>query len=601
MKYLILLASVIFLAQSCSVAPSMRESARSYDWATYTNFSWQSKIDSAISSYPLLLYPSYEAKGSAGFTVPLFYHMDKKKRADIEVRIKYKTENCNDLYLKLSGISECREVTSVDTFRLSAANTWRVARRSVDIASPLLLGVALEAQGEKPRKKDFPVDPLGSADNSFKPGEYSKIWIDSLDILIDGKYAVEPPSLNNGATASVRELDVIPGNGDDLKSLSFSDKRILAIGESVHGTGTMNDMGVEIIKNRIEHGKCRLVLLEMPLTLSFHINRYLEGDERFKPDSIASSFDKVLFSSSSFVSLMRWIKEYNRHSEEKVSFFGIDRNIYRLQSSIDLFYFFYTLRRGKGDEGLKAICNSLLLSDEKFPFKGADSVLHANHGFKGILTRREAEIMSYCLNAEEEATVDELNRFRGRDSGMYENAKFLMKTMLKKDETTTVYCHLGHANYTSIAGWLGSDMRPFGEYMKGSYGDDYSAVGLLAGGGSYLTWVFPGKMGIRRLQSSSSAGLEYCIERSGISPCYLPMDKLSDADVLKMRYIGNTESKIGQFQWVFPKCMMDGVLFTKNASATNKREEFFKMNLDYHVQTLFALMYLYEKKRKWIP
>ncbi len=77
MKYLILLASVIFLAQSCSVAPSMRESARSYDWATYTNFSWQSKIDSAISSYPLLLYPSYEAKGSAGFTVPLFYHMDK--------------------------------------------------------------------------------------------------------------------------------------------------------------------------------------------------------------------------------------------------------------------------------------------------------------------------------------------------------------------------------------------------------------------------------------------------------------------------------------------------------------------------------------------
>ena len=108
-------------------------------------------------------------------------------------------------------------------------------------------------------------------------------------------------------------------------------------------------------------------------------------------------------------------------------------------------------------------------------------------------------------------------------------------------------------------------------------------------------------MGISRLQSSSSAGLEYCIERSGISPCYLPMDKLSDADVLKMRYIGNTESKIGQFQWVFPKCMMDGVLFTKNASATNKREEFFKMNLDYHVQTLFALMYLYEKKRKWIP
>ena len=83
MKDLILLASVIFLAQSCSVAPSMRESARSYDWATYTNFSWQSKIDSAISSYPLLLYPSYEAKGSAGFTVPLFFIIWIKKSGQI--------------------------------------------------------------------------------------------------------------------------------------------------------------------------------------------------------------------------------------------------------------------------------------------------------------------------------------------------------------------------------------------------------------------------------------------------------------------------------------------------------------------------------------
>lgn len=109
----------------------------------------------------------------------------------------------------------------------------------------------------------------------------------------------------------------MPANGGDLKSLPFSGKRILAIGESVHGTGTMNDMGVEIIKNRIEHGKCRLVLLEIPLTLSLHINRYLEGDERFKPDSIASYFDKVLFSSSSFVSLMRWVKEYNRHLKKR--------------------------------------------------------------------------------------------------------------------------------------------------------------------------------------------------------------------------------------------------------------------------------------------
>ena len=56
-------------------------------------------------------------------------------------------------------IGECEEVISADTFRLSAAEAWTVARRSVDMASPLLLGVALEARGEKPGKKDFPADP----------------------------------------------------------------------------------------------------------------------------------------------------------------------------------------------------------------------------------------------------------------------------------------------------------------------------------------------------------------------------------------------------------------------------------------------------------
>lgn len=76
--------------------------------------------------------------------VLFFYYMDKKKWVDIEVRIKYKIENCNDLYLKLSGISECREVIFVDMFWLFVVNIWRVVCWSVDIVFFLLLGVVFE-------------------------------------------------------------------------------------------------------------------------------------------------------------------------------------------------------------------------------------------------------------------------------------------------------------------------------------------------------------------------------------------------------------------------------------------------------------------------
>ena len=97
-----------------------------------------------------------------------------------------------------------------------------------------------------------------------------------MDILIDGKYAVELPSLNNGTAASVRESDVMPANGGDLKSLPFSGKRILAIGESVHGTGTMNDMGVEIIKTGSNTENAGSSVGNTP-DLIFHINRYWRG------------------------------------------------------------------------------------------------------------------------------------------------------------------------------------------------------------------------------------------------------------------------------------------------------------------------------------
>lgn len=148
------------------------------------------------------------------------------------------------------------------------------------------------------------VDFLGLVDNFFKFGEYFKIWIDFLDILIDGKYVVEFLLLNNGVMVFVWELDVIFVNGDDFKFLFFFDKRIFVIGESVYGIGMMNDMGVEIIKNRIEYGKCRFVLLEMFLILFFYINWYLEGDEWFKLDSIVFFFDKVLFFFLFFVFFM---------------------------------------------------------------------------------------------------------------------------------------------------------------------------------------------------------------------------------------------------------------------------------------------------------
>ena len=140
--------------------------------------------------------------------------------------------------------------------------------------------------------------------------------------------------------------------------MSFEAK-ILAIGETIHGTETMNDIAIDIIKNRIIHNNCRLILLEIPFENSFYINRYIEKDSNFKIDSISTYFDRSLFSSS-FLSLIEWIKRHNSHSDKKVFFWGIDVNYIQLQSKLDLFKFFYTLNITEQNKNLKRIYKLLI-------------------------------------------------------------------------------------------------------------------------------------------------------------------------------------------------------------------------------------------------
>lgn len=593
MNNLLLLSSVMFLLQSCSLATPLHKSARTYDWIGGIN-TFKYEIDSTISTYPLLLYPSYKIKENMGVTIP-FYNSNKKQ-ATVEVRMKYKMENCHEMSLQLKAIGECGKVTSVDTLQIPMSEEWTVFSQSIKMATSTLLGLILEARGEeKPKEVNLWVDSLSFSANQERVIKYSKIWIDNLDILIDGKHTDELLSLNDNANVTIKKVDIIPMEHNNFSGLPFIHKKILAIGESIHGTETMNDMAIQIIKNRIEHEKCRLVFIELPLTASFHINRYLDGDERFTLDSITSYFDNILFSSPSFTSLLQWMKEYNLHSVEKVHFWGIDWNPFQLQSKVDLYNFFYTLNVSGNRKDLEKICDSLLLPDKEFPLKKAFSVFNINHDFADILNPKETEIMKYCLTVENKV-YDEWERMLKRDSIMFENAKFLMNVFLKKDETVTVFCHLGHTNYTGIS--MISDIHFFGEYMRSLYNNDYCSVGLVAEHGNYLSFISPGRLGIGQLQVSPTTSLEYLINHLDVSLCYLPLKNVPKVDVLKIRYLGNRVQNSEQFKWMFPKCMMDGVIFIKNVSTINKSEGIFKSNLDYHVRTMQSLMHIYEKKRK---
>lgn len=98
----------------------------------------------------------------------------------------------------------------------------------------------------------------------------------------------------------MKATDLIHWNNKEYDNLPFLNKKILGLGETAHGTETMNDIGIEISKERILKHQCRFILLEIPLEFSLYINRYVQNDKNFKFEYISERFEPYLFPTPSY-------------------------------------------------------------------------------------------------------------------------------------------------------------------------------------------------------------------------------------------------------------------------------------------------------------
>lgn len=306
----------------------------------------------------------------------------------------------------------------------------------------------------------------------------------------------------------------------------------------------------------------------------FYINRYIAGDQYFKLDTISTYFNYRLYSDS-FISLIRWIKEYNLTSKEKVLFLGLDMNSIALNSRVDLFNFFYTLNAEFNNKELNTICKLLL--ETETPLKKILSIFDANHDFENIFNKKESELIRYSIAAIDQ-TSDSYYRKISRDSTMYENAKFVINNLLDANQSITIFEHFGHVNYNQELSILG--FYPFGYYMRNKYKSDYSCIALAAESGSILSSNLKGtNFKVEKLEPAPPGSIETLINKLNIDSCYLSMERLTCSDVLKMRYIGNSKGK-EEFGFIIPKSRMDGVIYIKKVAEIHKRNNILKMNLN---------------------
>lgn len=256
---LLLLFFVLFLFKCDLKADPGHKSPLEYRWVNHPlDFYLNVTVDSTTTPHSLLFETMYEKKGIASFLLPI-YQLEKNSLT-FEIKIRYKTENCENLFLAITSVGDCENINSIDTIQLNATQDWKECTRILKTKKAYFLNISVGAVGYGQRK--------------------GKIWISDLEVLGDGKAIGDNPQQEyKKEDVHLKATDLIHWNNKEYDNLPFLNKKILGLGETAHGTETMNDIGIEISKERILKHQCRFILLEIPLEFSLYINRYVQNDK----------------------------------------------------------------------------------------------------------------------------------------------------------------------------------------------------------------------------------------------------------------------------------------------------------------------------------
>ena len=317
----------ILIATACLLIgienASAREKTFGYRWNMHPTDNFVNVvIDSTENDTSVVFAVKDEEKGKIGTLLPV-YQLNKKG-AEVTVSIRYKTLNCERAYITLNTIGAGEQFLRSDTIELPLTEEWKEVSQKVKIKDAYLLNVFIEAIGSELA--------------------FNNIRVSAFKLEANGaqlKNETAPKSDNT----ILKKSDVITLNGVDFSKIPSMQSRIMAIGETVHGSKTLGHMAFNIIKQRIIKQGCNLVMHEYPLEYSFYVNRYIKNDPRFKLKDIERYMEGSL-SSEHTIDFIKWLRAYNSTHNNRVSFWGIDIESLDIASSVDL------------SEFVKALCSN---------------------------------------------------------------------------------------------------------------------------------------------------------------------------------------------------------------------------------------------------
>ena len=550
--YAILIATICLLIGITNA--NAREKTFGYRWNMHSTEAFANAvIDSTENDTSVVFGVRFEEKGKIGTLVPV-YQLNKQG-AEVTVSIRYKTLNCERAYITLNSIGAGEQILKSDTIELPLTEEWKEVSKKVKIKDAYLLNVFIEVVGSELA--------------------FNNIRVSAFKLEANGtqlKNETTPKSDNT----TLKKSDVMVLNGVNFGKIPSMQSRIMAIGETVHGSRTLGRMAFDIIKERIIKQGCNLVLHEFPLEYSFYVNRYIKNDPRFKLQDIERYMEGNL-SSEHTIDFIKWLRAYNSAHNNRVSFWGIDIESLDIASSVDLSEFVKTLcskrETPETDSIVKGLLNWETNEDDSLQLTKADGAVGK------WLTADEQQILKLCLQLNKESS-ETYERLTNRDETMAKTAFALIDILAGNGAKATIYGHFMHLNYL-----VGGDMKELNNYsvghrMRAKYKDDYQAIALYTYEGRTLNCLTDKSIGAAQLVKAPEGSIENTLQSMGHNMAYLPTERLNNTDVLTMRVLGNTNDN-NQFFYFIPKARVDGILFVSRSQPVEKSQEVLNRYLNY--------------------
>lgn len=402
---------------------------------------------------------------------------DTLENANIKISINNKCLNMEKLLLKVISLNKHQEIISTDSVDINNSEQWRKKTLTFGLKNAKFLVVGLD--GYSPNFQDKP----------------SKLYLDRISIELNNQDIEQISGIDYLESCKPMRLskDIVVSdslNADFINNIRLPDTRIIALGETVHGSSSITECVLNIIKENILNNNCRCVILEEDMSMLLKLNLYVSGKlpEKSK-DDIEKDLSGIHFNKNTLLCFLSWLREYNQHTKgSKVRLWGMDSIfLYERNALFDYFYAFYDIKYNE-------VFYPILENIKSLNFKQAILDVTTQSGIlENVMGKEEFEKFMYvlefykCCIDKGKSPIDSYLSLRNRDYYMFCNIDYFLMNHVDKDDKVFMYSHYGHAKKNAHIWVKFPDCYTAGYYLKKKYQDQYAVVGVTIGKGEITT------------------------------------------------------------------------------------------------------------------